>query len=555
MARRGRTFRTATGSHVVPAPDSDAMARRLQARWRAASDDDVRTSAADGVAFARAEAARRGFAEGDGAAPAPDPATPAPGDAPAPVEAPDVGADLTVEVPEGVNVRPVEVVMAVEGRWTGDDRYLLPQAIRWDGMLPIPLTTDHVDDVASVVGLIGDVARIPGPNPGEFLIVGRGLLDLGTQDRPNEGALQVLDRIESGALRGVSIRVDDETLGGIDPNTLEPGDDEWWMYVVEDARLRALSVTPVAAFAEGVITLDPEGVNVTTLPPAPTGPVALPAAEADAIREQIEEEVEDLIEEVGLPIIIAGGEPGDAWAVVTAAASPATNPPAEWFDDPTFAGLTPLTIEEPDENGWRRVYGHLAPWGSCHTGFAGQCITAPHSSPGYGAFRTGEVLAANGARIAVGRLTLGGGHASTTLRAAPAIAHYDETGSAVADVAAGEDRHGIWLAGAVRRGVTDDQIHEMRSSPPSGDWRRIGTSMELVAALHVNVPGFPVPRARTASGVPVALVAAGMVTDDALDRAALDVDDRAARRIAASIGRGDDARVAALAERVHPGGR
>jgi hypothetical protein len=47
----------------------------------------------------------------------------------------------------------------------------------------------------------------------------------------------------------------------------------------------------------------------------------------------------------------------------------------------------------------------------------------------------------------------------------------------------------------------------------SGDWRRIGGNLELVAALAVNVPGFPVPRPRglVASGSMQSLVAAGML--------------------------------------------
>lgn len=47
----------------------------------------------------------------------------------------------------------------------------------------------------------------------------------------------------------------------------------------------------------------------------------------------------------------------------------------------------------------------------------------------------------------------------------------------------------------------------------SGDWRSIGGHLELVAALAVNVPGFPVPRPALAAsaGRQTALVAAGVV--------------------------------------------
>lgn len=489
---------------------------------------------------------RDDYAPGD---PPVDPPAPdaAPADAPAPEVTTDGPADVTLQVPEGYNIRPFEAILAVEGRWTGDDRYLLPGALRWDGMLPAPVDVNHDNTVESTVGLIGEVYRVPGPNEGETLVVARGFFDLGRADRPHEAAQFVVDRIESGVLRGVSMQIDDETLGGVDPATLQPGDDPWWMMVVEDSRLRALTVCPVGAFAECAITLDPEGIDVTTLPPAVDGPVAVTQAEAQAIEEAMEEEVEALLDDLpGGVVVVASGTGYDYVADAPA------GPPPEWFADPELDGPTALTITDPDEHGYRRVYGHLATWGTCHTGFQGQCITPPHSSPDYAAFRTGEVVARDGSRHAVGRLTLGTGHAPTSLRSGPAAAHYDDTGTAIADVAAGEDRHGIWLNGAIRRGATDEQIATAMSSPPSGDWRRIGTRMELIAALHVNVPGFPVPRARVAGGVPQALVAANTPLATGTRRPTDPKVDAAAERIARTIGRDRASLVAALDARVHP---
>ncbi|TLK47447.1 hypothetical protein [Glutamicibacter sp. V16R2B1] len=86
--------------------------------------------------------------------------------------------------------------------------------------------------------------------------------------------------------------------------------------------------------------------------------------------------------------------------------------------------------------------------------------------------------------------------------------HHDHTCHAVAYVAAGEDEHGIWVAGALRPDATDEQIRVLRASPLSGDWRSWGGNLELIAALAVNTPGFPVLRQVVAGGVPQALVAA-----------------------------------------------
>lgn len=519
---------------------------------------------------------RPAFADAPAAAPAPVPAPVAPvaPAAPAPVtpaptavdpQAPappvDPAAALVVEVPEGINVLPFSTIMAIEGRWTGDDRYLLPGSVRWDGMLPIPFTADHEDDVPSVVGLIGDVRRVENtPGPGENLIIGYGLFDLGPDERPNDAAYQTSDRVRSGALRGVSIRVDDETTGGVDPASVAEGDDEWWMYVVEDCRLRALSPTPVAAFAECAIFLNPADVEVHVVTtPAPANPaIALPSAEADAAREAIEEAIEEAVESVGGEVVTdievdyTAAPMTDLPVDMLVAAAGPLAPPREWFDDPQLDGPTPLTVTDDG-----RVYGHVALWGQCHTGFADQCITPPHSSPGYAMFRTGEVRCADGSRVPVGRLTMGRGHASThrSVTPAQAAAHYDNECTTAAYLAAGEDRHGIWVAGAARSNLTDEEAHTLMAHPPSGDWRNIGGRMEMLALLCVNAPGFPVPRARVASGRPMSLVAAGQVTPAVAAAARRRAGDpalvAAAQRIARSVGRGRPTQVAAILERVH----
>mgnify|MGYP001618446762 FL=1 len=118
----------------------------------------------------------------------------------------------------------------------------------------------------------------------------------------------------------------------------------------------------------------------------------------------------------------------------------------------------------------------------------------------------------DGTEAAVGQITVGTSHAPLSMGAAPAAQHYDHTGWAVADVVVGNDDVGIWVAGAVRPNADAMRVHELRAAGQvSGDWRRIGGQLRLVGLLAVNVPGFPVPkmRARVASGVQHALVAAG----------------------------------------------
>lgn len=182
--------------------------------------------------------------------------------------------------------------------------------------------------------------------------------------------------------------------------------------------------------------------------------------------------------------------------------------PAEWFMQPGLNGPTAVTVT--DEG---RVYGHVATWGVCHIGIAGDCITPPTSAADYAYYRLGAATTDQG-DLAVGRITMGTGHAPKNMNATEAMAHYDNTGTVVAYVNSGEDDHGIWIAGALRTGLTPEQIEQFKGSVLSGDWRTIGGHYELVAALAVNVPGFPIPR--TGMGLrgteQVSLVASGIVS-------------------------------------------
>lgn len=222
---------------------------------------------------------------------------------------------------------------------------------------------------------------------------------------------------------------------------------------------------------------------------------------------------------------------------LVAAAIP-VKPPAAWFEDPELVGPSPIVVTEEGE-----FYGHLAKWGTCHIGFDGVCIEPPHSMQDYAQFKTKYVLADNGEMIPTGVLTMDTGHAEIKLSARPAAAHYDNTGTVTCDVNIGEDEYGIWVHGAVRPETTEEQLRKIRGSVLSGDWRDIAGNLELVAALHVNVGGFPVERVAIAAsgGRQTALVAAGLVltaageavsetVEQIVERTILAVDERRANK-------------------------
>jgi hypothetical protein len=122
--------------------------------------------------------------------------------------------------------------------------------------------------------------------------------------------------------------------------------------------------------------------------------------------------------------------------------------------------------------------------------------TAPPKGGTYAYFHTGAICTSDGEDVSVGHLTFNTGHAGMYDTPAVAASHYDHTGAVAADVVAGEDKFGIWIAGSMRPHLSEEQVRVFKAAPLSGDWRRIGTRMELVAALSVNTPGFPVPRAQ-----------------------------------------------------------
>lgn len=402
-----------------------------------------------------------------------------------------------VTLPESLNgtrtltaaVEPLagwEGVLIVEGSPTGDGRIFEPNSLRWDD-LPIPLgwarEDGHGHDGAVVVGRITEIWRDGAE------IRARGDFDLGSDDGREAARLVRGDPDNGPIMNGVSVDVDDVDIEvRVAVDVLEQEDamfadmadaaegEQVEREVDEDGRV---TVWEFAADDELMVTTDGR-IRSAAL-------VRIPAfVEAHIFAVEADPDATD------------DGEPAEA---LVASAPP--RPPAGWFADPQLDGPTALQV---DADG--RVYGHLALWGSCHTGFS-ECVQPPRSVEGYRYFRVGAVECSDGSEVAVGHITMDTLHAPRRASPADTLGHYEHSGLAVADVAAGEDRYGIWVAGAARPGLTDEQLRTLRASPLSGDWRRIGGGLELVAALAVNSPGFPVPRAMVASGHVTALQSAG----------------------------------------------
>lgn len=202
--------------------------------------------------------------------------------------------------------------------------------------------------------------------------------------------------------------------------------------------------------------------------------------------------------------LVASGEPAPIFNLVASA--------NYVFDSNAFKRPEMETPRVGVEVEGDHVFGYIAQWGVCHIGISGMCTTAPPSKTNYWYYATGKVDTDEGV-VRVGQITMDTGHAGLKASAKVAAAHYDNTGAAAADVAVGEDAFGIWFSGVLRSKVTDEMRHALRAAGRvSGDWRQIGGDLELVAALAVNVPGFPIPHTRAGvyNGEQVSLVAAGL---------------------------------------------
>lgn len=185
-------------------------------------------------------------------------------------------------------------------------------------------------------------------------------------------------------------------------------------------------------------------------------------------------------------IIDTGLVAASSGATLTRPTAIPASPPDEWFLPPN--GHTAAYDVQIEDDG--RVHGYpAATWDTCHLSFD-QCVTPPRSATDYSYFKVGQTRTASGARIKTGPLTLKGGHADRGLSAAQAQAFYDDTDSAFADVAIGEDEFGIWIAGALRPDTTPGALRAAMGSGFSGDWRWVGEGYELIALSAVNTPGF-----------------------------------------------------------------
>jgi 2'-5' RNA ligase len=357
------------------------------------------------------------------------------------VAEPDNMVDWTGPLPSVDEDGAWSGVLTVEGIPSGDGRLFMPGSLDV-APLPLPLRWQKEDapehQGAVIVGRIDDIWR-DGPN-----IMANGVLDMEDED-----GLEVFRKMRGRFLRGVSIEadmIDGEIMGdGITSPETE---------VYQAGRIRGATLLAIPAYVEGEIMLKDQ-------------PAAVIACGCDVV------------------------DPDTDHTIVIR-----NTPPSEWFTEPRDVEMHgALTVTDQG-----RVYGLLAPDGVAHRSFGDRDVHVPRRVD-YAAFLGGETLVAGGGRVVTGPITMNCGHASTGYGVGTdaAMEHYDNTCSVVANITVGENTRGVWVAGALRPGVTPEQVVTMMGCRLSGDWRphrRDAGKRELAAALLVPVPGFAEARGR-----------------------------------------------------------
>jgi hypothetical protein len=386
-------------------------------------------------------------------------------------------APAAVEAPVATG-RQWRGVLAMEGS-TDDGRFF--ESFDWR-QLPLSLMTQLATPANGPHEGAQVSARIDWIEKHGRAVLGGGVFN------DDEFGQYAADRLEDGSLTGVSIdAVGVAEYRCTEYDTTDPSNPQCVDVVLAFPKATICAATQLATPAFAAATLEmvpadepPEMMASALVRLQAAGEALLPP---DPPFPQMAENALALVAHAGRPTEI----------------HPPVEPPPEWFNVPEPDVYTPMHI-----NAEGMVCGHVAPWGVCHTGYPGACVTAPPSPSDYAVFTSshGQVVCNDGSTVRTGPVTLTTSHADEHMDVGRTLSHYDNSGCAIGDVVVRAGVWGPWACGAARPTLTPAQIREFNASAPSGDWRPLRGGLDLVAVLMVNTPGFP------------PLVAAGVRVDE-----------------------------------------
>lgn len=447
---------------------------------------------------------------------------------------PGVPVDGTVELAAGDNVQPDApaqtgtpfiMVAAVEGVPTEDGRMLGEMGGVWreDGppwtLMAMLETSDWGHDGAKPAGRIDRAWR--GDADGNELEGGLFWWAEGVFDDGGEVGLEMSRLVGEGIVTGVSVDAYPLAMSYSilhKDGTLEPDASDrdleaifWGEYPEAGARIIAVftdyvigmaTVVPSGAISQAHITVTDQAAVTASLNAVEPATLAIEPGDhgLSAIGGPRGGRV------VAFPRLrgtIALREPITA----SAAGLVPVRPPAEWFSAPSIAELEELGAGQVNVDDSGRVWGIVARFDQCHIGYENGCTSPPRDTD-FSLYHRGSLTLENGRKMGVGPITMATGHADPRLSAQSAAAHYDDSGSVIADVRCGKTEELIWFAGAIDPDASPSRVRRFATLAVSGDWRWLDGRYQLVGLLSVPVPGFP--QARVEDGEPVSLLAAGL---------------------------------------------
>lgn len=384
--------------------------------------------------------------------------------------------------------RRIAGIIAQEGVATGDSRIIEPGALTW-GAGPWPLRWQPFSAPGHSQSLqVGAIERIwrDGQN-----IRAEGALSDSRVAEIRAAVDRFAELAEIGTV-GVSVGFDDEAM-----ELRVKKEFLWWME--EDGEPPPRDITPdrdgrvrVAKFSTDDLRWHILSGRIREVTGVDTGAI-------------VDAAIVPVGSQIGLAAAMSGPDP--AFADPHFGADDKEDPRLVWQPanrpDELSGWGCPLTIADDG-----RVFGHVALRTRCHGAFAA-CIPPPGNDD-FANFLIGEATPG----VATGPIILDTDHGVDEQGRVKSHTHLADTGRSVADAAVGSDRHGVWIAGRLRPGLTAREKAALKGSTLSGEWHPIGGRLRLVGVLAVNSPGYLVRRRGLAAGLTLGATACCDDNDD-----------------------------------------
>lgn len=437
---------------------------------------------------------------------------------------------------------PIEGVVALEGKPTGDGRTFDDGSLFWeDDPIPIIWDPQNNDHDGMVVGTFTTLRRRR-----DGTIFGEGELSETDVREVADAVNRVTELIRDSAIQfsvrvdsvAVELRISKEAFEEVEQEEDDEGritvakfrhDD--LMEVMTEARIRHVALVDTAALIDArPDTFKPRVAGVTVAGVSLDDPRMVVRFSGGADPSDFQFPCPNPFESFEECVAGVEGEPGvddpealcTAWedacegddeasdeatldAVLAAFEVPVL--PAAHFPAPAdrWQSSDPQPWQVEDDG---RFWGHVVQRGVCHRSRQAGCQTyQDDADPDLVGFHgKGTVTLDDGRKVRVGSITMGANHADKTMTAAERRRYHEDNSTVAAIVVAWEDRHGLAVSGHMVDGLSDREVQQFLGSAPSVElWPHDTQPGLTLLGVHM-VPTEAWPVAAAADDGPVILV-------------------------------------------------